>query len=85
VELQSILLAPPCPFGFAGPTCIDPIFGPAPPGNAGPNSVFYWSSSSNATLPMAAWVVDFAQFGFGPFGLPDKSGGYSARAVRGGR
>lgn len=90
VELQSILLAPPCPFGFGGPSCIDPIFGPSFGGLA-PND-FYWSSTSRAggPGPIAAWVVDFAPFSLGginggPFGDSNKAGGYSARAVRDGR
>jgi len=41
----------------------------------------YWSSTSNANVPINAWRVDF----FGGFGRSgDKTGGNFVRAVRGG-
>jgi hypothetical protein len=68
-ELQTIL---DCSFGLP---CIDPIFGPTA-------TSFYWSSTSNASDPLFAWVVDFVD---GDVFNSNKSFGVRVRAVRGGR
>ncbi len=49
VELQTILLEP---FPCGTDPCIDPIFGPTV-------SIVYWSSTSSASGPTAAWAVLF--------------------------
>jgi hypothetical protein len=74
VELQGIRLPNPC-----GLSCFDPIFGPTPPTSP---PVFYWSSSSSASDPLGAWVVEFT---IGPPLAASKPSGWFARAVRGGR
>ncbi len=71
-ELQTILLAS-YPCGTS--PCIDPIFGPTSAG-------VYWSSTTYASNPSAAWFVLFNN-GFVNFAL--KSFTDHVRAVRGGR
>ena len=72
-ELLTILAA-----GYYCPTnpCIDPIFGPT-------TGAGYWTSTTSASFPAFAWVVDFVS------GAVDYNGGVKAvgffvRAVRGG-
>jgi len=76
-ELRSILDTSVAGCAGAGGTvaCIDPIFGPTA-------SSGYWSSTSDASDPAAAWVVNFD-------GVVDVSGSnkgnhFFVRAVRGG-
>jgi len=71
-ELQTILLAPfPC-----GPSlCIDPIFGPT-------WATGYWSSTTDASGPLDAWLVGFQ---FGHVFDNNKDNNRVVRAVRGGR
>ncbi|MEE9342993.1 MAG: DUF1566 domain-containing protein [Gammaproteobacteria bacterium] len=71
-ELQTIRCEP---LGSISPCIIDPIFAP----NA---AAFYWSSTSGASFPGGAWVVNFFN-GFVDFN--GKSSGDRVRAVRGGR
>jgi Protein of unknown function (DUF1566) len=73
VELRGILLAdfPICPSS----PCIDGTFGPT-------QASGYWSSSSLASGPSNAWLVNF---GNGVVNTVSKSIGLHARAVRGGR
>ncbi len=65
-ELQSII---DCRFS----PCIDPVFGPTAAG-------VYWSSSTNASLPTAAFLADFSS---GNPGAAIKTFSQHARAVRG--
>ncbi len=71
-ELKSILVAP----FFCGPTpCIDAAFGPT-------QASFYWSSTTNASVPVNAWIVHFDS------GIVSNGGKdfiVYARGVRGGR
>lgn len=72
-ELQTLLLEPsPCSIS---PCIIDPIFAP----NA---ATSFWSSTSVASNPPFAWVVNFFNGSVGSF---NKSSGLRVRAVRGGR
>jgi hypothetical protein len=72
-ELQTLLLEPvPCSIS---PCIIDPIFAPTAAAN-------YWSSTSFASFPGFAWLVDFDD---GSVGNGIESGGIRVRAVRGGR
>lgn len=70
-ELQTILLEPdPC----GTSPCIDPIFGSTA-------ANFYWSATTHASLPNAAWGVNFS---IGNVSAVGKSGNGHVRAVRGG-
>lgn len=72
-ELQTLLLEPaPCSISLC---IIDPIFAP----NA---ATFYWSSTSVASLPGNAWIVNFSN---GSVFNSGKSFDRRVRAVRGGR
>lgn len=75
VELQTLLFEPfPCSIS---PCIVDPIFDPTA-------AAFYWSSTTSALLPDAAWIVQFGSGG-GSLGANEKSADGSVRAVRGGR
>ena len=74
-ELRSILIAP-FPNCLANP-CIDPIFGPTKPDS-------YWTSTSWARIPTAAWTVYFP-VGAVDEGTPKDIANLAARAVRSGR
>lgn len=77
VELQAIVEVTVSGCGSSSP-CIDPAFGPTEIGG-------YWSSSSLASGPINAWLVNFhdgSVFNSSGFG---KSFGFAARAVRSGR
>jgi len=70
-ELQTILLAP---FLCQPSPCIDPVFGPTA-------ATFYWSSTTFASDPIPAWLVEFQ---FGSVSTAGKFNGLRVRAVRGG-
>jgi hypothetical protein len=71
LELETILLAP-YPCGTS--PCIDSVFGPTVAGN-------YWSSTTIASFPYAAFYVPFFGFFVDTF---DKTNSNYVRAVRGG-
>jgi hypothetical protein len=74
-ELQTILLPEPLPCTTV--PCIDPVFGPTP---SSPD-VYYWSATSSAVYPSAAWVVSFYDGDVSDHG---KASAEQVRAVRGG-
>lgn len=70
-ELQSILRAP---FPCGTNPCVDPIFGPT-------HGFYYWTTTTWAVDPSAAWVVDFSD---GTLEVSSKVNSRYVRAVRGG-